>query len=572
MPVISLENFVMGLLNISMQAAVIFCILFLVRAVFSLCRVPKKYTCFLWVILFVRLLMPVQPESPVGLWTKGSILSPFVENPGEYFYGTIMEENIYAPEELQGTGNVDAQKKQQGERGINTPGEWQDIGGVDEQEKLLGNDVQTERKADMTRGIWLIMFIVWGMGCLGFLLYGGISCLFLKKKLRCSIKREDNCYLADGIPTAFVKGVFLPKIYLPSELRGEDLDYVILHERTHIKRRDHLVKMAAYLITCIYWFHPFVWAALIFISKDIELSCDEAVLRELGEGSRRAYADTLLRLSGGKSYFAGIPLAFGEGDTESRIRHIVRYRKPVAVATVIAVVMLTGLTVCLLTGRTTDGDRDVDFAETRRDEGAVREAVAASLESINLAESHPDEDGENNPDSINSRFPEPVELSSGHTVTVTGDVYNIAISIDGEAYRMADLCDAVNALRDIREFGKYIVVTGHISPDNSYYGFYSTESKQWEWELIGSLLTWDENWKILENPIESVIYAENTGSQGVIRDWKTNMIAVFDLKEEYIYGLKREGDDITITIVNYEGESRELYFDFRDSFYTLYHW
>ena len=522
MPGIALENFMMGLLNISIQAAVIFCVLFLVRAVFSLCRVPKKYTCFLWMILFVRLLMPVQPESPVGMWTKDSMLSSFVVNPGGNSYKRIVEENIFAPEESQGTGNMDAQEKQ-------------GIGGVDKQEKFPGRDIQTERKTDMTRGIRLLLFIVWGMGCLGFLLYGGISCLFLKKKLRCSVKQGENCYLADDIPTAFVIGAFSPKIYLPSELRGEDLNYVILHERTHIKRRDYLVKMAAYLVTCIYWFHPFVWAALIFISKDIELSCDEAVLRELGEGSRRAYADTLLRLSGGKRYFAGVPLAFGKGGTESRIRHIVRYRKPVAVVAVIAVLMLTGLTVCMLTCRPTDGDRGANHAEMHTNEGG--------------------EDG-----------------GSGHIVTVTGDVYNITISIDGEVYTMEDLCDAVNALTDIREFGKYIVVTGHISPDNSYYGFYSTESKQWEWELIGSLLTWDENWKTLENPVESVIYAENRGSQGVIRDWKTNMIAVFDLKEEYIYGLKREGDDITITIVNYEGESRELQFDFKDSFYTLYHW
>lgn len=585
-------NLVTGLLNISVQAAVIFCVLLFVRAVFSLCRVPKKYACLLWLILFARLLMPVQPESPVGFWTKDSMLLSAVGNVRTAAGGNAPVSgesqgigNVTAPGGLQGNGNGNAPGGLQGIGNGNAPGGSQDIGGGNAPEGSHGiaaakqpetgvTDIleglqrigNTDGSGKLSEEMQRVLTIVWGTGCLGFLLYGGISGLLLKKKLRCSIKREDNCYLVDGIPTAFVMGIFPPKIYLPSELE-EDLAYVILHERIHIKRRDYLVKMAAYLITCIYWFHPFVWAALAFLGKDIELSCDEAVLGELGESSRRKYADTLLRLSDGKRYFAGVPLAFGEGDTENRIRHIIKYRKPAVAAAVFAVILLSGLGVSLLTGRP-EGDAEAALTEKGEDASGVaslRENTDPVLpeESAVQPSAAPESEkriGENASDSINSRFPEPVELSSGHIVAVTGEAYHITISIDGEAYEMADLCSAVNALMEIWELGEYIVVEGHISPNTSYYGFYSTESKQWERAYTGSLLTWDENWEALENPIESVIYTEKVGSQGVIYDWKTNKIAVLDLEEEWVYGLKREGDDITVTIVSYEGKSREVHF------------
>lgn len=486
-------DFAIRLLDTGVQAAVIFCVLLLARAVFSLCKVPRKLICLMWIILFARLILPSLPESPLGLWTKDGAQPFFADNFGVSFADAFADEEHIEEHMIEGAGNL--------------------LGGAER--PYTREEPYDNRDARTAQGVWRFLVLVWATGCMAFLLYGGISVLLLKKKLRCSIKKKDGCYLADGIPTAFVMGVFLPKIYLPSDLEEEDMAYVVLHERLHIRRGDYLMKAAAYVVTCFYWFHPLVWAALYLFGKDIEMACDEAVMNELGESGRHVYADTLLRLSAGKNRFAGVPLAFGEGSVESRIRHIVKYKRPAAGAAVLGAAAVLILGAGLLTGR--QGQSPV---------------------------------------------PDGMELPSGHIVKCSAQT---TVTIDGETYDMAELCSSVNGLMpEVRELGKYIVIEGHISPNCAYYGFFNTESREWEWGYTGTFLTWDENWEMLEDPIESVIYAEDAGSQGVIRDWKTNGIAIYDLEDEYIRGLRRVGDDITLTLVNYSGDRRELKFDFKD--------
>ena len=512
-----LEHFFIRLLNIGVQVSVMFCILLLVRAAFSLCRAPAKFTCILWMILFVRLLLPVLPESPVGLWTKGELLPLVVEKSSDTFGG----DTAYGEEEFA----LGAASEKEG------AGIPEEKGSAAEGLSVLEESL-AEADVRQVHRIPRFVSLVWAMGCMVFLLYGGISVLILKRRLRCSIKRADGCYLTDGLPTAFVAGVFSPGIYLPSDLGEKDMAYVILHERLHIRRGDHLVKAGAYFITCFYWFHPLVWGALYLLGRDIEMACDEAVIKELGESSRRVYADTLLRLSAGRKSFAGTPLAFGEGSTQNRISRIIKYKKPAAAAAVLSAIVLILLAVSLLTGR--DGTPD-----------------PGSLQGITAQQPDGRAGG---PD------------TSGHTVLFSD---RTDVTIDGKTYDMADLCDSVNGVMpNVRELDQYIVIQGHISPNNSYYGFFNTENSKWEWGFIGTHLTWDENWETLENPVESIIYAEVSETEGVICDWKTNRAAVFGMEDEYIYDLRRVGNDVTITLVDFSGESRELSFDFCNMGYS----
>lgn len=498
---IPFERFIIKMMDISIQAAVIFCVLIMVRVIFSLCKIPKKYSCFLWVILFVRLILPIQIESPIGVLEKNSVTVSSVERfvPSGLLTDSFQE--------------MDAVIVPQTDAYIVTASDSSNPG--------------TE--------VWPILTMIWGIGFAGFLLYGIISYGRLKKKLQCSIKSEDNCYLTDGISTAFVIGFFSPQIYLPSDIAEEDMFYVTLHEKTHIYRKDYLMKLAAYVTTCFYWFHPFVWAGLFFLSKDMEMACDEAVMEKLGGDNRAVYADTLLRLSSGKYYFGGAPLAFGEGDTESRIRHIMKYKKPVIVAAAAAVCIISVLAAVLLTARP-DSETDSQTAglgADMQDTVPKTDLQAPSRESA-------------------AGFSGPV-----------ANVSDLVVEIDGESYDITELCDSVNAITDVTEFGDYIVVEGHINPSHSFYGFFDMDTQKWRYQYIGGCLTWDENWEQLDNPIESIIYTgQYTSNQDAVFNWKENVIAIVELKEgEYIRGLRRTGDDITISICTVEGGARELNFD-----------
>ncbi|MEG1783231.1 MAG: M56 family metallopeptidase, partial [Oscillospiraceae bacterium] len=142
-----------------------------------------------------------------------------------------------------------------------------------------------------------------------------------------------NIYTSPSITSPFVMGLFSPKIYLPASLTARERDYILLHEQTHIKRLDHAVKLFCFFVLCVHWFNPLVWVAFFLSGRDMELSCDV----------KKDYSTSLLTLATGRRIVGGTPLAFGEGDTKSRIKNVLNYKKPafwVIVVSVIAVVAI----------------------------------------------------------------------------------------------------------------------------------------------------------------------------------------------------------------------------------------
>lgn len=119
-------------------------------------------------------------------------------------------------------------------------------------------------------------------------------------------------------------GLVRPKIYLPSDMEEREQAYIIRHEQHHIRRGDHIIKALAFLALSIHWFNPLVWVAFIYSNKDMEMSCDEAVVKKMGDGILADYTASLLSLATGKHIIAGMPLAFGEGDTKGRIRNLAK--------------------------------------------------------------------------------------------------------------------------------------------------------------------------------------------------------------------------------------------------------
>lgn len=194
-----------------------------------------------------------------------------------------------------------------------------------------------------------IYSVLWLAGMAALLVHALVSAGKLKKKLATAILLRDNIYESEFVDSPFVFGVIKPKIYLPMHMDEGTAAYVIAHERAHLARRDHWWKVLGYLVLALHWFNPLVWVAYILFCRDIELACDEKVVKGLDGAARADYSQALLSCAAPKRAVAACPLAFGEGNIKTRVKSALHYRKPafwVAAAAVLAVVIMA---VCFLT-------------------------------------------------------------------------------------------------------------------------------------------------------------------------------------------------------------------------------
>lgn len=174
-----------------------------------------------------------------------------------------------------------------------------------------------------------------------------LSLIRLRRTVTGAVRLQDRIYLADHIASPFVAGVFRPKIYLPSSLSVQERQYILLHEQAHIRRFDPLFRVLAFIALSLHWFNPLVWAAFYLSGRDMEMACDETVMRQMENDIRREYAQSLLDRTTGKRIAPGIPLAFGETNIKARIRNIMSYRKSSRWVIAAAVVVLAALCIGL---------------------------------------------------------------------------------------------------------------------------------------------------------------------------------------------------------------------------------
>jgi len=215
--------------------------------------------------------------------------------------------------------------------------------------------------------IWLAVgSFIWILGIAVMLIYSFVSIIILKHRLCWAEHVEDNLYEADNLKTPFVIGLFKPKIYIPAGLSDEERRYIVLHEQTHIRRFDHIVKIFAYLVLCLHWFNPLVWAAFILMGADMEMSCDERVMKELGSDIKNAYSLSLVRVAAGHKILNGSPLAFGEGSMKERIKNVLKFKKPSRLILIASIGLAAVITVGLTVNRITDVDTlDVEDEDNR---------------------------------------------------------------------------------------------------------------------------------------------------------------------------------------------------------------
>ena len=308
------------ILNMSLTGSIVIAVVLLARLFLK--RAPKIYSYALWAVVLFRLLCPLSITA--GL----SVLKPIP----------------VTMRTTPGVSSVDYQPVQQAlSRGGYVPAVQQPVA-----------DWEPEQAEPEVTALQIAAY-VWLTGASVMAIYSVVQYLTLRHRLVGAAPYREEVYLADHITTPFVLGVLRPKVYLPSETPKGERTFIIAHERHHIRRHDPLWKLLGYAALCLHWFNPLVWLAFALAGKDMEMSCDEAVIRHLGEDVRAEYSQALLRLATHKKIITGMPLAFGEGDTKGRVLNMARWKKPKVWVSVLCVALcLVILAACALNPKQND--------------------------------------------------------------------------------------------------------------------------------------------------------------------------------------------------------------------------
>lgn len=307
----NLQNLLINIVNMSLTGTYVILFVLLIR--FPLKRLPKIFSYSLWSVVIFRLVCPYSFSSAFSLLGSFSFSSNKTNH---------IPINIGLTEQTTIGGSIN---------GVNN---------------IMNNSLPAATpyaSANPMQIILSIASVIWIIGLLLMVIYSITSYIVLKKKIYSAILVYDNVFECENIKSPFVLGILKPKIYLPIGLNENEKTYILKHEQTHIKRLDHLVKPFAFLVLCIHWFNPFVWVSFILMSRDMEMSCDEKVIKELGNKIKREYSTSLLTMAVNRRFVSGSPLAFGESNVKSRIKNVLNYKKPsfwVAIAVAILIIVI----------------------------------------------------------------------------------------------------------------------------------------------------------------------------------------------------------------------------------------
>lgn len=318
-----------NVLRASLYGSVIIAALLLGRPLLK--KVPKKYLCLLWLLAFARLLMPF--EIPFDLSLQPDVTA--ITQPQAAVRPTIQDlpepvpavpENAPMPEDVEvvyGDAFTPSESIPAGLESYYPPAE-------EVSEPLVIN--------------WnAIGFGIWAAVGAGLGLYGIVSLARLKRRVREAVRCRDGVWECAGLETAFILGWVRPKVYLPMGLNADTRHHILRHERAHLQRKDHWLKLLGFLALAVHWFNPLVWAAWVLLCRDMELACDEQVVKDMGLSERKDYSAALLRCSTAKEHYLACPVAFGEVSVKARILSVLNYRRPrfwISLAGIVAILFV----------------------------------------------------------------------------------------------------------------------------------------------------------------------------------------------------------------------------------------
>ena len=309
------------LLNLSISASWLVLAVLVLRLVSK--RSPKWVNVLLWGIVALRLVLPFSIESAVSLIPSAETVSPAAvqfDPAPTITSGVSVIDNAVNPSLSEHFSAVPTAS-------VNPLYVWTEIAGW----------------------VWLI-----GLGAM--LLYALVSYLRLRRRVSVSLPIQDHIYLCDAISSPFILGVVKPHIYLPSGLDEVQRQNVLSHERAHLARRDHWWKPLGFALLAVYWFNPVLWLAYTLLCRDIELACDERVIRTMDESAVKTYSTVLLACSMPRKAVITCPLAFGEVGVKERVKNALHYKKPAFWVVAASVAVCVVVAVCFLTNPPTDTD------------------------------------------------------------------------------------------------------------------------------------------------------------------------------------------------------------------------
>ena len=363
-------------------------------------KAPKWITCMLWVLVGLRLIIPIHVETAIGLMPKtekiaeiiGAAVSDSSENPFHEAEYTALHEQTNISDTATDT---DTSQKAEANAQPNT-GPFMEPAPTS---PFLDNpDSGTAFFSEWIHAISLI----WLAGVTVMLLHLIISYARLRNRLKTATLLRAKSHTAgikqsEYVDSPFILGLVKPYIYIPYHMEDETLTYVLAHEETHLRHRDHWLKMTAYLLLCVYWFHPLVWLAYALFCRDLELNCDERVITKLDEDERRAYARALLHCVDKRLYFSTCPLGFGETGVKERIIRMKMFKKPSFAITILCIGLCSLIAVCFITNPSGSGDTKAQENENITNADGQNESGSANIqESGNENADNSTLDGQNN--------------------------------------------------------------------------------------------------------------------------------------------------------------------------------
>lgn len=312
-------------------------------------RLPKKYSYLLWSVVGIRMLFQIQLPARFSLLSIWHFLMQrisgirFLTDSPKVTNMQRLTDLQASTQNLQPAGQfITGQTVTGAAQGLSQAGAKVGIGW----NRLLQ-----------------ICILIWIAGVIVLLLYGILSYFKCRRMTVQAVHMEGNIWECDHLATPFVLGIVRSRIYIPFHLSAEEKPYILAHETYHIRRGDPIVRLLAFVLLTFYWINPFVWIAYFLMIRDMEMSCDEAVLLQLGTQIKKAYSNSLLTFATGRKQVTFSPLAFGESGTSGRIKNILDFKKPKVWGSLLAILAVILAAVFCLTSQKTEDDTSASQSE-----------------------------------------------------------------------------------------------------------------------------------------------------------------------------------------------------------------